>query len=129
MYTSHKQISIEQELNSILSLVRFKNFIDKADIQNLLKCSEKTSERRLNKLNLTHMKNTLIDCLIDYENGIETKILAERLNCSEVNINALAKRHNISRPIGFRNVLKSDFEFFDNINTEEKAYILRIFCC
>lgn len=127
MYTPFKQNLIQTQFGLILSKVRFRNFIDKNIIKSLLDCSEKTVERRLKTLKLIHMKNELIDCLIDYEAGIDTSSLACRLNCSEVNINSLARRHQVTRPLGFKNTLKSDFNFFDSIDTEEKAYILGFF--
>lgn len=127
MYIPHKQNSIKLELDLIKSKVKFKNFIDKKEIQIILSCSSKTAERRIEKLSLLHMESKLIDLLIEYESGINTKMLASKYNCSEVNINALARRHNIKRPPGFINNIKSDFTFFDNIDSEEKSYILGFF--
>ena len=127
MYTPHKQNTIQNELEIIQSLIRFKNYVDKHEVKVVLQLSEKTIERRLKQLNLKHMNNNLIQCLIDYEQGVSTKTLSNRLGCSEVNVNALAKRNNVQRPVGYLNKLKSDFEFFDKIDTEEKAYILGFF--
>ena len=127
MYIPQKQNSILFELELIKSLVVFKNLIDKQKVQEILKCSSKTAERRINTLSLVHMNSNLIELLIEYENGIDTKTLADKYLCSSTNINALARRHNIKRPIGFTNKLKSDFTFFDIIDSEEKAYILGFF--
>lgn len=127
MYTPQKYLKIQTDITLLKNSVRFKNFIDKNEAKNILKKSDRTVERRIKEAGLIHMKNELIDCLIQYTKGVSTKQLANLLQCSEVNINALARRHNIERPVGFNNILKSDFEFFDSIDTEEKAYILGFF--
>lgn len=128
MYIPHKQEAINKELEIIKSIA-YKTFVDKYEVMKLLNCSEKTVERRLKRLGFTHTLNKIIHMLKDFESGITTKELAIKYNCSEVNINAIAKRHNILRSVGFSNKIKSNFQFFDNIDTEEKAYVLRIFCC
>ena len=128
MYIPHKQTTINNELEIIKSIA-YKTFVDKYEVMILLNCSEKTVERRLKRLGYTHVLNNIIQMLKDFESGIITKELAIKYNCSEVNINAIDKRHNILRNVGFSNKIKSNFLFFDNIDTEEKAYILRIFCC
>lgn len=128
MYIPHKQNIINKEFELIKSIA-YKTFVDKYEVMTLLNCSEKTVERRLKKLGYTHTLNNIIQMLKDFESDITTKQLAIKYNCSEVNINATARRHNILRNVGFSNKIKSDFQFFDNIDTEEKAYILRVFCC
>lgn len=128
MYKPHKQNDINKDLELIKSIA-YKTFVDKYQVMHLLNCSEKTAERRLKRLNFTHTLTNTIQMLKDFESDITTKELAVKYNCSEVNINAVARRHNILRSVGFSNKIKSNFQFFDNIDTEEKAYILRIFCC
>jgi hypothetical protein len=123
MYLPIKQDVIIKELTLLKSL-SFKNLIDKNDVMRILNCSEKTAERRLFKAGLFHVKNDVINLLKDYDKGLTTSELAIKYNCSLVNVNALAKRHNFKRPVDWLNTIKADYNFFDIINTEEKAYIL-----
>lgn len=128
MYVPHKQDSIKEELK-LIETISFKHFVDKYEVMKLLNCSERTADRRLRKLGYTHTASYIIEMLKDFENGISTKELATKYKCSEVNINATARRHNIVRVIGHLNRIKCDFSFFETIDTEQKAYILRFYCC
>ena len=128
MYIPHKQDSIKEELK-LIEKISFKKFVNKYEVMDLLNCSERTIDRRLKKLGYIHTLPHIIDMLKEFENGISTKELSIKYNCSEVNINAIARRHNITRVAGHHNRIKSDFNFFDNIDTEQKAYILRFYCC
>lgn len=123
MYIPHKQDSIAQDMLLIQSMA-YKNCIDKSDVMRVLNCSEKTAERRLKKSGLIHTQNCIIDLLKDFDLGLTSQELALKYNCSEVNVNAIARRHNFSRPINWFNTIKANYYFFDNIDTEEKAYIL-----
>jgi hypothetical protein len=123
MYIPHKQDSVEKDI-ALINSMAYKNCIDKNDIMRVLNCSEKTAERRLKKIGLIHTKNHIINLLKDYENGLTAQDLALKYNCSEVNVNAIAKRHNFSRPIDWLNTVKANYYYFDKIDNECKAYIL-----
>lgn len=123
MYISHKQDSIEKDM-ALINSMAYKHCIDKLDVMRVLNCSEKTAERRLKKIGLIHTQNHIIDLLKDYDIGLTSQELALKYNCSEVNVNAIAKRHNFSRPINWLNTIQANYNFFDNIDTENKAYIL-----
>lgn len=102
----------------------FFGMIDKKIVQSKFNISGKTSERILRRNNLRHVNLENIEKLKMYTDGISTFEIAKKFNVSEVSINALARRHNIKRPIGFLNDITFDYFYFDNIDTEEKAYIL-----
>ena len=102
----------------------FFGMIDKKIVQSKFNISEKTSERILRRNNLRHVNLENIEKLKMYIDGISTSEIAKKFNVSEVSINALARRHNIKRPVGFLNDIVFDYFYFDNIDTEEKAYVL-----
>jgi hypothetical protein len=102
----------------------FLGMIDKKVIQLEFNISEKTSERILNRNNIIHVSVNNIEKIKMFIDGISTSEIARRFNVSEVSVNALAKRHGIMRPIGFLNDISFDYFFFDNIDTEFKAYTL-----
>ena len=102
----------------------FFGMIDKKIVQSKFDISEKTSERILRRNNLRHVSLENIEKLKMYIDGISTSEIAKKFNVSEVSINALARRHNIKRPVGFLNDIVFDYFYFDNIDTEEKAYTL-----
>ena len=118
-----KQDSIKNELEQIKHLT-YLNFIDKQDVLDLLKCSVKTAERRIKKLGLIHRSKQSIDILREFNEGKTSKELSLKYKCSLENINQIARDANTARPVGFYNLIESDFKFFDNIDNEEKAYIL-----
>lgn len=102
----------------------FFGMIDKKIVQSKFNISEKTSERILKRNNLRHVNLENIEKLKMYIDGISTFEIAKKFNVSEVSVNALARRHIIKRPVGFLNDIVFDYFYFDNIDTEEKAYTL-----
>jgi len=102
----------------------FLGMIDKKVIQLEFDVSEKTSERILSRNNIIHVNVDNIEKIKMFMDGISTSEIARKFNVSEVSVNALARRHSIVRPIGFLNDISFDYFFFDNIDTEYKAYVL-----
>ena len=110
--------------NSFVLENSFNGMIDKMDVVKHLNVSVKTSERILSRNNILHTNSSNIEKLQLYISGVPTSEIADKFSVSEVSINALAKRKGIVRPIGFLNKIPFDYCFFDNIDSEEKAYIL-----
>lgn len=116
---------MDKENQDIFSIENsFSGMIDKKIIQSKFNVSEKTSERILKRNNLRHVNLENIEKLKMYIDGISTFEISKKFNVSEVSINALARRHNIKRPVGFLNDIAFDYFYFDNIDTEDKAYTL-----
>lgn len=102
----------------------YKVYVDKKELQNFLSCSEKTSERLLNRLGFVHMRTHLIEMMKDLEKGYSPTEAAVKYNCSLENVNAFIKRHAVEVPNRYRTRNYSDVRYFQNIDSEVKAYIL-----
>lgn len=108
------------------NLLKIKNdsFIGMIDINYIQKeynFSKKTAERAIKKLKLIHTDQYIIDMIKEYLNGSSAQELAKKYNTSDVNINAILRRRGIERR-GVQYI--SNTHYFDNIDTEDKAYYL-----
>ena len=99
-------------------------YIDKNFISDFLSISTKTAERRLKDLGISHMSNTLISMMKDIESGMPSIDVSNKYECSLVNVNAFARRHNIKNRYQYRHSEYKDPYYFDDINSSDKAYIL-----
>ena len=61
-----------------------------------------------------------------YTSGLFTKQVAERLNICEATVQRYCRQMNITRRPGAISLTKYE-DFFDDINTEEKAYFFRFY--
>lgn len=99
----------------------FMGMIDKRLVENEFNISTKTTERILKKIGLSHASRQTIDIIKQYLDGKSTKDLAEEYHMSTVNVVNLIKFRNIPRRYCH---YFFDFNFFEKIDTEEKAYFL-----
>lgn len=99
-------------------------YIDKHSVSNFFNFSEKTAERRIRELGIKHMSSQNISMMRDICNGIPSMDIAQKYGCSLVNVNAFARRHNLSGRYNYSHKNYRDPEYFSQIDTEEKAYIL-----
>lgn len=115
----NKQIILEYIKNN-----SYNGYIDKHVICKLFHVSEKTVERRLKELGIKHMLSDNIQMMIDICNNMPSMDIAKKYECSLVNVNAFARRHNLSGRYNYNHKNYRDPEYFSSIDTEEKAYIL-----
>ena len=102
----------------------YKIYIDKKIIQKEFNCSEKTCERILKSINYKHMNNNLINIMKDIEIGLSIQECSVKYSCSESNIKAFIKRHNINKVYNHRFNNYMDPYYFSKIDSHNKAYIL-----
>lgn len=102
----------------------YKNYIDKKIIQCEFNCSDKTSERILKSIDFKHMNKDSINLMKDIESGLSVQECSHKYSCSDSNIKAFIKRHNINKIYNHRFNNYNDPYYFSNINTNNKAYIL-----
>jgi hypothetical protein len=101
--------------------ISYDGLVDKHRVARENNFSVQTSERRLRTLKLRHTPQHLIDILKEFREGCSPKALAAKYGMSSTNVRVYLKR----RGEKMRNTTYfSDFNFFDEINTEAKAYIL-----
>jgi len=115
----NKQIILEYIKNN-----SYNGYIDKHVICELFHVSEKTAERRIKELGIKHMLSENIQMMIDICNNMPSMDIAKKYECSLVNVNAFARRHNLSGRYNYNHKNYRDPEYFSSIDTEEKAYIL-----
>lgn len=93
-------------------------------IRNTLKDNGRNSERYStspDKLRL--VKDSIIN---DYISGLSTELISQKYDCAARSVNLLLRRNKI--PVNDPTYkISFNREFFDNIDTEEKAYILGYF--
>lgn len=123
----------KQEIINYIKLTAYKTYIDKKFIQEKFNCSEKTSERIISSIKYKHMKQPLIEMMKDIELGMHSSEVALKYNCSVVNVNAFMRRHGIKRcftlthlprNLDYRLKNYSDINYFNKIDSSDKAYIL-----
>lgn len=123
----------KQEIINYIKKEAYKIYIDKKVIQEKFNCSEKTSERIISSIKYKHMKQPLIEMMKDIELGMHSSEVALKYNCSTVNVNAFMRRHNITRcfnlpplprNLDYRLKNYSDINYFNKIDSSDKAYIL-----
>ena len=102
----------------------YNDYIDKHIICKLFHVSEKTAERRIKDLGLKHMLSKNIQMMKDICDNIPSINIAQKYECSLVNVNAFARRHNLVGRYNYSHKNYKDPEYFSLIDTEEKAYIL-----
>lgn len=103
----------------------YKNMIDINYICNKYDFSKKTAERAIKKAKLIQVSQNSINIIKDYiENKISTKELSIKYKCSLVNINSTLRRYNIKRRKDRIGKCSANFNYFQKINTESKAYFL-----
>nr|DAV88771.1 MAG TPA: LAGLIDADG-like domain [Caudoviricetes sp.] len=117
------QIEIKNQIEEIKKMSIF-GLIDKINVVKHFNISSKTAERRIKQANLTHCQTKLINMAIDISDGKPTKEISIKYGCSEVNVNAFARRHSLQNRHIYRHINYRDPYYFDNINSEAKAYIL-----
>lgn len=83
--------------------------------------SEKTAERTMKKLGLTQTSDRNIEIILRYLNGEQTMALVQEYGMSQVNFNALLRFRGIPAR---RTQYLFNYKYFEEINTEDKAYFL-----
>lgn len=102
----------------------YNGYIDKHLISNYFNISDKTVERRLISSGIKHMSFNLILMMADIMNGMPSLDVAKKYNCSLENVNQFSRRHNLIGRYQYRHKGYKDPFFFDNIDSNIKAYIL-----
>lgn len=118
-FTGVKLLTSEN-LNNILN-DSYNGMIDQKFIRRKYNFSQKTAERAMKKLNLYHTEQHIIDMLKDIENGMSSTQAAIKYNMTRENVNARLRIRNIERR---GTTYIANFHYFDNIDTEDKAYFL-----
>ena len=83
--------------------------------------SYSTVYRALQKLNLYHTDQHIIEIIKRYLAGEKVSDLKHKFNMSQANINSLLRRRGITKRY---NHFDGDFNYFSNIDTSTKAYFL-----
>jgi len=100
----------------------YMGLVDRKYIAEKYTASSSTIDRLLLKLKLRATKQHLIDITKKYLDGAKTKDLAAEYGITDTTICSYFRRHNVARmPIG---KYRFNHRFFENIDTEEKAYFL-----
>jgi len=101
--------------------ISYSGLVDKHRVALTHNFSVQTAERRLTVLKLRHTPQHLINILKEFREGSSPKTLAAKYKMSSTNVRVYLKK----RGEKMRNTTYfSDFHFFDDIDTEAKAYIL-----
>jgi hypothetical protein len=112
---------LDDRLRKKIYEISYDGLVDKHRVATENNFSVQTAERRLRMLQLRHTPQHLIDILREFRAGSSPKTLAAKYKMSVTNVQVYLKR----RGEKMRNTTYfSDFHFFDDINTEAKAYIL-----
>lgn len=117
-------MKIKQNILEYIKKNSYNGYIDKHLVSEFFQVSEKTAERRIKELGFKHMSSKNICMMIDICNNIPSVEIAQKYGCSLVNVNAFARRHNLSGRYNYSHKNYKDPEYFSSIDTEEKAYIL-----
>lgn len=115
-----KRLLSKKDLGDIVKNSPY-NMHNKRNIVEKYNVSEKTAERRMKDLGLYHTSDRNIECIMRYLNGEKVQDLIVEYSMSQANLNALMRRRGI--PVrGTQHFF--DFHYFDEIDTEDKAYFL-----
>ena len=117
-------MKVEQNILEYIKNNSYNGYIDKHIVSKSFHVSERTAERRIKELGFKHMSSKNICMMIDICNNIPSMEIAQKYECSLVNVNAFARRHNLSGRYNYSHKNYKDPEYFSVIDTEEKAYIL-----
>ena len=100
----------------------FNQMIDAKWIMQTFNVSRNTACRVIKQLKLKHVRCSLIDIARRYSAGELTKSLAKEYNISTSAVSQFLKRHKI--PIRGTTKYSANFRYFENIDSEDKAYFL-----
>lgn len=117
-------MKIKQNILEYIKNNSYNGYIDKSFVSKFFDVSERTAERRIKELGFKHMSSKNICMMIDICNAIPSIDIARKYECSLANVNAFARRHNLSGRYNYNHKNYEDPEYFSSIDTEEKAYIL-----
>ncbi|MDQ0257507.1 hypothetical protein J2S74_004965 [Evansella vedderi] len=109
----------------------FLNHVDKCWIKDNYNVSVRTADRIIKSLGLTHARERTINVLKDYLAGEKTSKLAQKYKMSAQNVRQHLRVRGIERGI-MGNMYRANFNYFTDIDTEEKAYLLGFIyadCC
>lgn len=95
--------------------------LDKHWVAKELNVSERTAERTIKKLNCYHTKQNVIEMIRKYQEGESYQSIIKEYNISQANFHALLRKRGIKAR---HSQYIADFNYFDDINTEAKAYFL-----
>lgn len=112
---------LKQEHEEFAKSISHKGMVDKARLVESFGVSEKTVERLLKKLGLSHTSQHLIDAVLRYEAGEEVPEIAKSMGVTSVNINAFFRRIGLHRRNSRTYFNES---YFKEIDSEDKAYFL-----
>lgn len=74
--------------------------------------------------NLMNKDETIPLIIADYENGLTIHEIAKRYHTSQTTVSSILKDNHITIRPTYKTIYTINENFFDEINTEEKAYIL-----
>ena len=115
--------NLTEQLKEKITSLSYRGRVDKYEVARICNFSMQTAERRIKSLKLIHTKSSLISLLQKYDSGMTAAELSKRNGVSVASINGFLVRCGVPRK-GKQHIYNSDFNYFDIIDDEYKAYIL-----